>query len=96
MIDFGLSKNYLTEKLKTLVGTSYYVAPELFSKSYDYKCDYWSVGCILFIMLSGEPAFYGPTDDIIFKRIANGDYNFHHERWKSVSPEAKALVSKFL
>ena len=86
MIDFGLSKNYLTEELNSLVGTPYYVAPELFSKQYDYKCDYWSLGCILYIMLVGKPPFYAKTDELIFQKIAKVDYNFNDERWKSISP----------
>ena len=96
MIDFGLSKNYLSEELNSLVGTPYYVAPELFSKQYDHRCDYWSLGCILYIMLVGKPPFYAKTDELIFQKIAKVEYNFDDERWKSISPEARILISKFL
>ena len=50
-------------------GTSYYVAPEVIEGSYSEKCDVWSVGIVLYILLSGEPPFNGTTDIEIVERI---------------------------
>ena len=62
LIDFGLSfrwkKNFREELVKkeskgTLVGTAYYMAPEIFSGTYDERCDIWSLGIILFMLVTG-------------------------------------------
>ena len=59
IIDFGISKSLGTEKVLTeTIGTLLYMAPEIFSHSYNEKCDIWSAGVILYVMLSGKPPFY--------------------------------------
>ena len=58
LIDFGESLEFTKgEKYTDMVGTPYYIAPEVIGKSYDEKCDMWSVGVITFILLSGTPPF---------------------------------------
>lgn len=96
MIDFGLSKNFKTGRLTTLVGTPYYVAPDLFLDSYDERCDYWSVGVMMYVMLSGEPPFYAENDKGIFKKILSCNYSFKNPIWSKVSDQAKNLISLFL
>ena len=62
LIDFGLSKRFGTfnsNKLSTIVGTPYYIAPEVLKGSYDKSCDIWSLGIILYIFLCGYPPFEG-------------------------------------
>lgn len=64
IIDFGTSimrKEH--EQLTNTHGTSYYIAPEVLKKKYNEKCDVWSIGVILFILLSGKPPFDGKDDD---------------------------------
>jgi calcium-dependent protein kinase len=62
LIDFGLSNKFDTSrlrKLKTFVGTPIYLPPEVIEGDYDEKCDVWSLGALLFTLLSGTPPFTG-------------------------------------
>jgi len=77
-------------------GTSYYVAPEVIAGTYSEKCDVWSIGVILYILLSGEPPFNGQTDEAIVERIRIGEYSFEGDRWAEVSDEAKDLINSIL
>lgn len=78
VIDFGLSRLFsqTDHKMKTKVGTAYYVSPEVLSGNYDEKCDIWSAGVILFILLTGDPPFNGANDNEIYKKIQNKKYSF--------------------
>ena len=71
IIDFGLANIYGTgkEKLHTIVGTPYYVAPEVLKGNYGKECDLWSVGVIMYILLVGYPRFRGDTHEEIFKKV---------------------------
>jgi len=64
LIDFGLSQRITPENpfLSKVTGTPYYMAPEVLTGHYDYKCDLWSIGVIAFKLLCGSLPFYGPTD----------------------------------
>jgi calcium-dependent protein kinase len=95
LIDFGLSRKYNSkEKMHTILGTPYYVAPEVLKGDYDEKCDIWSVGALSFIMLSGDPPYNGNSNNEIFNKIMNCDLVFHKEKWKNISKEAKDFVRK--
>jgi calcium-dependent protein kinase len=60
IIDFGTALRFSKgEKFSSLAGTPYYIAPEAISGKYDEKCDIWSVGVILYVILSGGPPFSG-------------------------------------
>ena len=70
VIDFGLSQTIDVKKiLNSKVGTAYYVSPEILQGSYNEKCDIWSAGVILYVLLSGEPPFNGPSDSVIYSKI---------------------------
>ena len=63
IIDFGLSRKYSKDvKLHSVLGTPYYVAPEVLKGSYDQKCDIWSIGAMTYLLLCGRPPFNGSTD----------------------------------
>jgi len=58
IIDFGLSKKQqANKKLKTVVGTAFYMAPEVLYGRYDNKCDTWSLGVLLYVFMSGYLPF---------------------------------------
>ena len=95
VIDFGMSKkydkkNYMNEK----VGTAYYISPEVLKGKYDEKCDIWSAGVILYIIICGYPCFNGETDEEIFEAIIKGKIIFPSPEWDNVSEDAKNLIKK--
>lgn len=97
IIDFGTCEILQRNKmLKEQIGTSFYIAPEVLKNSYNEKCDLWSCGVILYILLCGAPPFYGTCEDEIFQKIVTGNYSFKHSIWKKISPEAKDLITKLL
>ena len=94
VIDFGLSQ--YTNRLKTKVGTAYYVSPEILSGKYTELCDIWSAGVILYILLSGEPPFNGENDSAIYSKIVKEKFSFPAKNWKNISNDAKDLISHML
>lgn len=87
IIDFGAGKIKEKNEMSTLkVGSVYYIAPEVIKKEYDEKCDIWSLGVILYMMISGDSPFNGRTDKIIFDKILKGTFSFPSKKWSKVSP----------
>ena len=97
IIDFGTAKIFeKNKKEKDVVGSSYYIAPEVLKQNYNEKCDTWSVGVILYMMLVGRAPFDGKDDEEIICKINSADYNSKEPRLMKHSPEVRDLVSKLL
>lgn len=93
LIDFGLAKRFNSRRrMRTKVGTLCYVSPEVLAGNYNEKCDIWSAGVIMYLLLSGTPIFNGPTDAIIINQIRTGEVKLQESIWKSISPFAKDLL----
>lgn len=97
VIDWGFAtKCGKSHKFHTLVGTPYYVAPEVLIGNYDKGCDIWSAGVILFIMLVGYPPFHGNDNATILKNVKRGTINFVPHHWRKVSKTAIELITRCL
>lgn len=97
LIDFGLGTHFQPDQyLTSPLGSMHYIAPEVLEQCYNYKCDIWSCGVILFIMLSGYAPFEAPNDRDMRELIMMGHYNFNDPVWENVSDEAKDFISYLL
>ncbi|KAL9274877.1 Calcium-dependent protein kinase 1-like protein [Drosera capensis] len=95
--DFGLSVFFKPgDVFKDLVGSAYYVAPEVLRRKYGAEADIWSVGVILYILLSGVPPFWAENEQGIFDSILRGHLDFSSDPWPSISSSAKDLVKRML
>ncbi|KAK9062900.1 hypothetical protein SSX86_020090 [Deinandra increscens subsp. villosa] len=95
--DFGLSVFYKQgEVFKDIVGSAYYIAPEVLKRKYGPEVDIWSIGVMLYILLSGVPPFWAESEHGIFNAILRGHIDFTSDPWPSISPSAKDLVKKML
>lgn len=82
--------------MQGVYGTSFFIAPEVIEHNYSEKCDIWSIGVILYMLIAGRPPFDGHTDQEIVKAILNGKYDLDSEVWNHMSAELKDLISKML
>ncbi|KAG8653430.1 hypothetical protein MANES_05G018400v8 [Manihot esculenta] len=97
LIDFGLSDFIRPdERLNDIVGSAYYVAPEVLHRSYSLEADIWSIGVISYILLCGSRPFWARTESGIFRAVLRSDPNFDDLPWPSVTPEAKDFVKRLL
>ncbi|KAL5538907.1 hypothetical protein UlMin_045556 [Ulmus minor] len=96
-IDFGLSDFVKPdEKLNDIVGSAYYVAPEVLHRSYSTEADVWSVGVIAYILLCGSRPFWARTESGIFRAVLKADPSFDEAPWPCLSLEAKDFVKRLL
>ncbi|CAA0812745.1 Calcium-dependent protein kinase 32 [Striga hermonthica] len=96
-IDFGLSVFFKPgEKFNEIVGSPYYMAPEVLKRNYGPEVDVWSAGVILYILLCGFPPFWAETEQGVAQAIIRSVVDFRRDPWPKVSDRAKDLVKKML
>jgi calcium-dependent protein kinase len=97
IIDFGASVLKKDDgKISFRFGTPYYIAPEVLLESYNEKCDVWSIGVILYLLLLGQAPFDGDDDNIICQKIIQDEVDYNNSKIKSLSPEAVDFMKKLL
>ncbi|KAL8539001.1 hypothetical protein ACS0TY_000850 [Phlomoides rotata] len=97
LADFGSADLFGVSEMSGVVGTPYYVAPEVLSgRQYNEKIDVWSAGVILYVMLAGFLPFYGDGAAETFEAVLRGNLRFPTKIFRSVSPEAKDLLKKMI
>ncbi|KAK6127330.1 hypothetical protein DH2020_038931 [Rehmannia glutinosa] len=96
-IDFGLSVFFKPgERFDEIVGSPYYMAPEVLRRNYGPEIDVWSAGVILYILLCGAPPFWAETEQGVAQAIIRSIVDFKRDPWPKVSDKAKDLVKKML
>jgi serine/threonine protein kinase len=79
-----------------MAGTPFYMAPEVLKANYSTKADIWSLGVLLYTLVSGYLPFQGSNNTDVFDRIRNADFHFDHEEFDIVSKECKDFISKLI
>ena len=105
LIDFGTAQSFFSKgEYQQTLGTPYYIAPEVLMNNYNERCDIWSCGVILFIMLCGKPPFNGVSNEDIMRTVKKVQYNFDRiyimphigPEWKTISEGAKDLIKNMI
>lgn len=95
LIDFGFAKyQEIGQEINDLSGTPYFIAPEVLKGKYGRECDVWSLGVVLFLVLTGERPFSGKTAPELYGRINMGKFEF--PKGSSLSPQAQDLIKRMI
>lgn len=97
LTDFGASTRFTPgEPMVSKVVTPYYVSPDVLSGKYTEACDVWSLGVIFYILMCGQPPFFGNSDRDIMNSVKKGVYKFERDLWKSYSKDVQSFISSML
>ena len=96
LIDFGLSIQQNAKKEKRRVGTPYYMAPEMIFGNFVKASDIWSIGVIMYIMVTGKQPFWGKNKDEVLNKVKNGRYDMKSLYYSKCSNSVKDLIKKML
>jgi calcium-dependent protein kinase len=98
MIDFGLAQKLPSKEsiMNMVTGSPYYVSPQVLKGQYTMKCDIWSMGVLMYLMLSGAYPFNGNTQNQLFASIKKGQFKTTAPVWKTYSKEALNLLHAML
>lgn len=96
LLDFGLSKWCTTGKVKTESGSKYYMAPEVIFGVNTSKSDIWSLGCLMFVLLSGKLPFISNSNESVYEKAQEGEIYFEGKVWENISLDAKDLIWKMI
>ena len=97
MVDFRFCKQLVNgESAISITGSKNYIAPEVLNKNYGTKSDMWSIGVVLYLLLSGELPFKFISMPKLYQAICIGTINFSSPIWDTISLEAKDLITKLI
>ena len=96
ILDFGSAKKRNRNKLSGITGTVYYCSPEIVNDKYDFECDEWACGVMMYILLVNEPPFQGESEEEIFSKILKDEPNLDINPLKDISDNCKDLIKKLL
>lgn len=78
--------------MSSVLGTPYYIAPEVIKGKYNQSCDMWSIGVITYCLLCGYPPFNADTEAKLFQEILSGQISFPKSDWEGISMLAKDFI----
>jgi calcium-dependent protein kinase len=97
IIDFGSAKYFSKQRIENeIIGSSYYIAPEVLKQKYNEKCDTWSAGVLLYMLLTKKAPFNGKNSEIIMEKIEEGNYDRKNKKLMEFSDEVRDLLNNLL
>lgn len=95
--DFSTATKFTNERpLTDTVGTPYCMAPEILSGGYGQKCDEWTVGVVMYMLLTGNPPFDGETDKEVLRNVRQGKFSLEGSEFENLSEDAMDLLKQLL